>query len=143
MDVEPQMNTDRSQIKGLPSALPHYPHQGVTHGIIGGAMEVHRRLGPGFLECVYENALAYELRTRGLKVAAQEDIDVKYKNVVVGTYCCDLLVDGVVLCEIKATAGIDPAHEAQLINYLKATGIKVGLLLNFGTNKLEVKRMVF
>ena len=141
MDLKPQIDTERTQ--NLERDYANYPDSQLTEQIIGGAIEVHRQLGPGFLERVYENALVHELRARGVEVAAQHEIEVKYKNAVVGIYCCDLFVEGRVLCEIKATAGIDPGHEAQLINYLKATGIKVGLLLNFGASKLQIKRMIF
>lgn len=138
------MDTEGTQI-GTPAPAPEvkYPHQELTEKIIGAAFEVHRELGAGFLEKVYENALAHELRSRGVTAAAQAEIEVRYKGEPIGVYFADLLVDGCVLVEVKATSGLDPQHEAQLLNYLKATGIKVGLLLNFGTRRLQVKRMVF
>jgi GxxExxY protein len=120
-----------------------YPHQEITREIIAAAYEVHKVLGGGFLERVYENALVLELTKRGLRGQAQMPIGVQYKGEPVGEYFADLLVNEVVICEIKAGEGLTNAHQAQLLNYLKATGIKVGLLLNFGNNRVQVKRMVF
>jgi GxxExxY protein len=120
-----------------------YPHEDVTREIIAAAYEVHRELGRGFLEKVYERALALELQKRGLSVQAQTEIEVRYKGSIVGTYYADLLVNDVVLCEVKAVDALTTAHQAQLLNYLKATGVQVGLLLNFGSRRVEVKRMIF
>jgi GxxExxY protein len=120
-----------------------HPLWDLTHTIIGAAYEVHRHLGNGFLENVYAAALAKELADRGLKVLAQHPIKVSYKGVDVGTYFADLLVDDVVVCELKAVKRMLPEHEAQLIHYLKATGVRVGILLNFGARSVEVKRMLF
>ena len=117
-------------------------HQDITEKIIGSAYEVYNTLGHGFLEKVYENALALELKRQGLKVAQQNRIEVCYKNEVVGEYFADIIVDGKVIIELKAVARIDKLFEVQLVNYLKATGIEVGLLMNFGT-KMEIKRRVF
>jgi GxxExxY protein len=120
-----------------------FPQGALTREIIGAAFEVHRILGHGFLEKVYEAALAKELRGRGHRVVSQAEIGVSYKGESVGVYYADLLVDDAVVCEVKALDKLAAAHEAQLLNYLKATGIKVGLLLNFGPQRVEVKRMVF
>ncbi len=120
-----------------------YPHSELTRDIIGAAQEVHRQLGFGFLEKVYVNALAFELRSRGHAVTAEAPIEVAYKDQTVGVYFADILVDNSVICEIKAVQRLSPEHEAQLLNYLKATGIKVGLLLNFGRSSLQARRMVF
>ena len=114
----------------------------ITRQIIGAAFEVWKVLGYGFMEKAYENALAEELLRRGLSAQQQFPIDVYYKGVLVGKYAADLLVEGKVVVEIKAEKVYNPQHEAQLLNYLKATGIKVGLLLNFGEQKCEHKRMV-
>ena len=138
------MDTDRTQIS--PSAPPgddRYPHRELTEKVIGAAFEVHRELGYGFLEKVYENALARELDQHGVPVLSQAPIEVRYKGQVIGSYFADLLVDGSVICEIKAIRALASEHEAQLLHYLKATGIKVGLLLNFGSRSLQVKRLVF
>jgi len=103
-------------------------------------MKVHRTLGPGFLESVYENALAHELRKFGLAVVCGHKIEVSYDGVCVGDFVADMLVEGLVLIENKAVRTIVPVHEVQLVNYLTATGIEVGLLLNFGGKRLEFKR---
>jgi len=137
------MDTDKTQITPAPPQSVVYAHQDLTRSVIGAAMEVHSELGPGFLEKVYETALLSELAARGVRAASQAEIAVQYKGQSAGLYYADLLVDGKVLCEIKAADNLSPAHEAQLIHYLKATGLKVGLLLNFGTKRLQVKRMVF
>jgi GxxExxY protein len=113
----------------------------ITEKIIGCAMTVSNTLGAGFLEKVYENALAIELRKAGLKVEQQKSISVMYSGQVVGHYIADLLVEGVVIVELKAARVIDDIHQAQMLNYLKATHLKIGLILNFGTSKMGIKRM--
>lgn len=120
-----------------------YPHQEVTRQIIAAAYEVYRELGAGFLEKVYELALAMELERRGVQVKSQAEIQVCYKGESVGVYYADLLVEDAVIGELKAAEAIINAHQAQLLHYLKATGIKVGLLLDFGPKRVDVKRMVF
>jgi GxxExxY protein len=114
----------------------------VTYQINGAVFEVNRILGSGFLEKVYENALIVELRKRSLQVEAQVPIKVKYKGEVVGDYFADLIVEEQVIIELKTVENLQNIHEAQLINYLKATGIKIGLLVNFRGTKAEIKRMV-
>jgi len=114
----------------------------LTETIIGCAMKVSNTLGVGFLEKVYENALAVELRKAGLVAEQQKSILISYEGVIVGDYCADILVNGVVILELKAAKFIDEIHKAQLLNYLKATGVHVGLILNFETSKLGIKRMV-
>jgi GxxExxY protein len=99
-------------------------------------------LGHGFLEKVYEKALMFELRGRGLSVKNQVPLEVSYKEQIVGEYFADLLVEGRVIVEIKAVANLLREHQAQLLNYLKATGICNGLLVNFTRDKAEIKRMV-
>ena len=110
--------------------------------VIGCALVVANTLGSGFVEKVYENALAYELRKRGLAVAQQDGIVVRYDGAVVGEYTTDLLVEEVVLVEIKAIVALATVHRAQCLNYLKATGLRLCLLLNFGPPRLEIKRIV-
>lgn len=117
-------------------------HEEVTDEILNAFYHVYNTLGYGFLEKVYENALGHELRRRGLQVATQQPITVWYEGVPVGEYYADMLVNDAVLLELKCAVALMPAHEAQLINYLKATRIQVGLLLNFGP-KPEIKRKVF
>jgi GxxExxY protein len=114
----------------------------ITERIIGGAFTVSNTLGCGFLEKVYENALAHELRKTGLTVESQHPIQVRYDGVIVGDYVADLLVEGCVLVELKAVKALDEIHVAQCLNYLKATGLTVCLLLNFSHPKLEVRRIV-
>ena len=114
----------------------------LTYLINGAIFEVSRILGPGFLEKVYENALLMELKARGLKAAAQYPIKVKYKDQIVGEYFADLLVEDQVIIELKTVNRIEKIHEAQLLNYLKATGIKVGFLVNFKSTKADIKRLV-
>ena len=114
----------------------------VTYQINGAVFEVNRILGSGFLEKVYENALLVELRKRGLRAEAQVPIKVGYKGEIVGDYFADLIVNEQVIIELKTVDRLENIHEAQLINYLKATGIEVGLLVNFKNTKAEIKRMV-
>ena len=101
-----------------------------------------QHIGCGFLEKVYENALAHELRKAGLKAEQQHGITVHYDGVVVGEYAADLLVDGVLLVELKAVKELDDIHLAQCLNYLRATNLRLCLLMNFGKPKLEVRRIV-
>ncbi|MFH2044605.1 MAG: GxxExxY protein [Pseudomonadota bacterium] len=114
----------------------------ITYKINGAIYEVNRVLGPGFLEKVYENALLIELRETGLKTENQVPVEVKYKGHSVGNYLADLLVEEKVIIELKTVESITKLHEAQLLNYLKATNIKVGLLVNFQNVKAQIKRMV-
>jgi GxxExxY protein len=114
----------------------------LTYAINGAVFEVNRILGPGFLEKVYENALLFELKQNGIKAQAQAPIRVTYKEAIVGDYIADILVDDRVIVELKTVERIERIHEAQLLNYLKATGIKVGLLVNFKNTKAEIKRLV-
>jgi GxxExxY protein len=114
----------------------------VTERIIGCAMRVSNTLGAGFLEKVYGNALVHELRKAGLRADQQRPVVVRYDDVVVGEYVVDLLVDDCVLVELKAIQALDDIHRAQCINYLKASGLQVCLLLNFGNPRLEAKRLV-
>jgi GxxExxY protein len=119
-----------------------FEHGKITEQIIGAAFEVHGVLGYGFLEKVYENAMLAELCGRGLKAESQKSIKVKYKNVIVGDYIADLVVEDKVIVEIKTEQAYNKMHEAQILNYLKATGTKVGLLINFGRRKCEFQRLV-
>ena len=114
----------------------------LTYKINGAIYEVNKVLGSGFLEKVYENALNVELNNRGLKAQCQVPINVEYKNVNVGDYIADMIVENSVLIEIKAIEALQKVHEAQILNYLKATGYKVGLLVNFTHPKAVIKRFV-
>ena len=115
----------------------------ITYAIRGAIFEVNNVLGPGFLEKVYENSLLLELKTRGYKAENQVPLNVRYKNNIVGEYFADLIVEDRVIVELKTVENLDKIHEAQLLNYLKATGIKVGLLVNFKHQKVDIKRLVF
>jgi GxxExxY protein len=126
----------------LQEALVGYKHTEITELIIKAFYKVYNTLGYGFLEKVYRNALAIEIQKLGLEVAPEARILVYYEGEVVGEYFADLLVAGVVLVELKAVEKLMEGHEAQLINYLKATPYEVGLLLNFGP-KPEIKRKAF
>jgi GxxExxY protein len=114
----------------------------ITSAIIGAAQEVSNRLGCGFLEKVYENSLAVELRRRGHIVRQQFAVAVRYKTEIVGQYVADLLVDDCVIVELKAMPMTERIHRAQCLNYLRATGLRFALLLNFGRPRLEVHRIV-
>ena len=115
----------------------------LTQAIIGAAMEVHRELGSGFLEYVYEEALCYELNLREISFERQKELNIYYKDLLIPKkYKPDLIVEDKVIVEIKATSGLTEIEEAQLLNYLKATKMRVGLLLNFGKKSLEVKRRI-
>lgn len=114
----------------------------LTDSILGTFYEVYNELGFGFLESVYENALVMALREKGLLVSQQVPIPVWFRGKIVGNFTADLVVDEIVLLELKAARSIDEAHKSQLLNYLKATRIEVGFLLNFG-HAPEFKRMAF
>ncbi|WP_089728411.1 GxxExxY protein [Candidatus Thiosymbion oneisti] len=115
----------------------------ISRRVIGCAFEVSNRLGAGFLEAVYENALCVELGEQGLSFERQKPLIVTYKGKVVGNYVADLVVEEKLLVELKALKSLSPDHEAQVLNYLRAVGIGVGLLLNFGTTRLGIRRLVW
>jgi GxxExxY protein len=114
----------------------------LSNKIIGAAIEVHRELGPGFLESIYEEALKVEFMEHGLRYDAQKEIKIMYLNVEVGLHRLDLLVEKQIIVELKAVKELTDIHFAQLRSYLKATGLKVGLLFNFAKPTLEIKRVV-
>jgi GxxExxY protein len=115
----------------------------LTEKVIGVCIDVSRELGGGFLESVYLKALIIALTQVGLKVVEQSPLKVMFRGQVVGDFYPDLLVEDRLIIELKAVKALTSEHEAQLINYLRATGIKVGLLINFGRSKLEWKRLVY
>jgi GxxExxY protein len=122
------MNADEARVNRL------------SEQVIGCAFQVTNTLGIGFLEKVYENALVHELRKSGLAVRQQHGIVVYYDGVVVGEYAVDLLVEGTIMVELKAVKALDNVHAAQCINYLRATGLRLCLVLNFGKPRLEIQR---
>jgi GxxExxY protein len=113
----------------------------ISDRIIGCAFGVMNTLGCGFLEKVYENALAHELRKAGLSVAQQHPITVRYDDIIVGEYFADMLVEATVVVELKAVKTLDSVHNEQCINYLKASGLRLCLLLNFGKPRVEIHRV--
>jgi len=117
-------------------------YEDLTEKIIKCFYKVYDALGEGFLESVYEKALMIELEDAGIKTESQRSLNVHYKGRLVGDFKADIVIEDKIVIEIKAVSRLAPQHEAQLINYLKATGLKVGLLVNFG-EKLEFKRRVF
>jgi GxxExxY protein len=116
-------------------------HEELTDKALGACFEVARELGAGFLETVYEKALLVALRQKGIQAQAQTPLLVKFRGVTVGEFFADILVENKLIMELKAVSALRPEHQAQVINYLKATGIEVGLLVNFGNPKLEYKRL--
>ena len=114
----------------------------LTYQIRGAVFEVNKILGPRFLEKVYENSMMVELKERHLKAQAQEPITIEYKDVIVGEYFADIVVEDWIILELKAVESLQKIHEAQLLNYLNATGYSIGLLINFTYPKSEIKRFV-
>ena len=114
----------------------------LTERAIGCAYQISNGLGSGFLEKVYENSLVLELRKLGFQVAQQHPLCVRYEGQVVGEYVADILVNETLLIEVKAVRKLDEIHMAQCLNYLKATGLRICLLINFGTPKVEIKRVI-
>ena len=117
-------------------------YKDLSYAVVGAAMEVHRVLGPGFLEAVYQRALAHELAQRGIRFEQFRRLPVHYKGVLVGDYEADFLVEGKIILEVKAVSRLHPKHEAQAINYLTATGFRLAILLNFGAESLQHQRVV-
>ena len=117
-------------------------HKEISYKIIGAAMEVHRILGPGYLESVYQAALAHELTLRQIPFAQYKPLPVTYKEKSIGEYEADFVVANEIILELKAVATFHPRHHAQVINYLTATGLKLALLLNFGADSLQYKRVI-
>ena len=118
-------------------------HEKLTEQIIGCAIEVHKRLGPGFLESIYENAFVLELRKRKLQVEQQREVIVKYDGVEIGRHRLDLIVADTIVVELKAVKNIEDIHFAVVRSYLKALGKEHGLLINFSKPVLEVKRVIY
>ena len=118
-----------------------YKYSDISKEIIGAAYEVHNTLGSGFLEKVYQNALMVELKLRKIGAEAEKPITVHYRGEMVGNYIADIVVEDKIIVEVKAIKALSEIHEVQLVNYLAATGVEVGLLLNFGKS-VEVKRRI-
>ena len=117
-------------------------HHELTEKIIGVFYDVYNELGHGFLESVYETAMAIALNKKNMRVEQQVEIPVWFRGILIGNFYADLLIEGAVIVELKAVRSIDPSHEAQLLHYLRATEIELGLLLNFGVRP-EIKRKIY
>lgn len=115
-------------------------HKDLSYDVMAAVFEVHNHLGPGFLEKVYEKALLLELKSRGLCVTSQRELTVYYKNQQVGAYIADLVVNDEIILELKSVDKLAKIHEAQVLNYLKCTGLRLGILVNFGNERVEYKR---
>lgn len=122
--------------------IKSHPFESLSRRIIGAAIEVHAALGPGFLETIYEEAFKLELTENGLNYECQKEIKIEYLGVLIGTHRLDLVIENQVVVELKAVKELTEIHFAQLLSYLKASGIKVGLLLNFAKPRLEIRRVV-
>ncbi|MCX6917207.1 MAG: GxxExxY protein [Verrucomicrobia bacterium] len=129
-------------MKNTPSNSGEFLHKEITQEIIGAAFEVYKHLGYGYLEKVYQRAMQVELLQRKLKAQLEHPIQVLYKGVVVGDYAADLFVEGCVMVELKVASEYCASDEAQLLNELVSTGVKVGLLINFGRERVEFARRV-
>ena len=129
---QPQINADERRFK----------HQELTEQIIGVFYEVYNELGHGFLEKIYEEAMARALKAKGFQVQQQAPLPVWFRGEIIGVYDADLVINNVVLVELKACKAIDPSHEAQLLHYLRSTEIEIGLLLNFGPRP-QLRRLAF
>ncbi len=119
-------------------------HEQLINKVIGAAIEVHQKLGPGFLESIYEQALCHELQLQGIPFEKQVEIQVPYKEISIPGQRLDLIVDNFLILELKAVEAISLIHEAQLLSYLKSTGLKVGLIINFKVRRLKsgIRRMI-
>jgi len=113
----------------------------LSYAIVGAAMEVHKTLGPNFLESIYHKALAYELLQRGIPFESEKPIQVYYKGQLLGDFKADMVVDNKIILELKSVSAIIPVHEAQALNYLAATGFDLAIILNFGSQSLQQKRI--
>ena len=122
--------------------VERYPHSELTGKVIGCAMEVHRVLGNGFQEVIYQRALAVEMALQGLQFSREHEMQIIFKGVDIGTRRVDFFVEGIVMVEIKAVIQLEDVHLAQAINYLEAYGLEVGLLINFGARSLQFKRVM-
>ncbi len=122
--------------------MPEVVHKELSYEIIGIAMQVYNELGYGFLEKVYENALMLIFKEKNIKAEQQKEIKVKFKGSVIGNYIADILVEDKIILELKSVSKLTDKHKAQTVNYLKATGLKLGIILNFSSNSLEFQRVV-
>jgi GxxExxY protein len=117
-------------------------YEKITEKIIGGTFTVYNRMGSGYLESVYEHCMLIELKKAGLQAESQKPIQVIYENQIVGDFIADIIVENCILVELKAVRQLTKIHEAQLVNYLVSTGKDIGLLINFGAEKVQIKRKI-
>jgi GxxExxY protein len=117
-------------------------YEELSYAVRGAAMEVHRLLGPGFLECVYRRALAQEFAARGISYEREFPLNITYKEIPIGKYRADFVIDGKIVLEVKATSTLVSRHESQAIHYLAGTGLRLALLMNFGAESLQIKRLI-
>jgi GxxExxY protein len=122
--------------------MPEFFHKRLSYKVIGLAMEVHRKLGGGFLEKVYENAFMIVLKRENIRAIQQVPITVWFESEIVGEYFADILVEDSIIIELKALENLTPAHRSQTVNYLKATKLKVAYLINFGKQSLDYERFI-
>ena len=132
LEAEPQMNADERR----------YAHDELTRAIIGVFFEVYNELGYGFLESVYREAMSIALRTLGLEVYKEFRLSARFRGQIVGDFKADLIVNGLIIVELKGVRVLEPVHEAQLLNYLRASVLEIGLLLNFGP-KPQLRRLAY
>ncbi len=117
-------------------------HKELSYAVVGAAQEVHRILGPGLLEAVYEEAMAHELRLRSIPFERQKLLTVNYKGLPVGEYRPDIVAEGKIILELKAVTTLAPVHESKALHYLAMTGLRLAILINFGRASLQIKRIV-
>jgi len=117
-------------------------HGDLSYKIVGAAMEVHNLLGPGFLEAVYQSALAHELNLRNIHFEQEKQLPVYYKDILIGDYYADFVVEDKIILEIKALTQLHPKHKSQALHYLTATGFRLAILINFGAPSLEYERVI-
>jgi len=137
-----ELNFNETGIETLARGKETHQFEELSSRIIGAAIEVHRELGPGFLEAIYEEALKIELSEQSMRYDSQKEIKIEYLGVEIGVHRLDLLVEKKIIVELKAVKELTDIHFAQLRSYLKAAGLKVGLLLNFAKPTLEIRRVV-
>jgi GxxExxY protein len=138
---DPKQRFSPSELQRSKYDADEYPHADQTSRVIGAAIEVHRALGPGFLEAVYEEALALELENRKIPYERQRIVRVRYRGATVGVHRIDLITDGKIVVELKAVKAIEDIHLAVTLSYLKATSLPVGLIINFAEATLRVRRV--
>ncbi len=133
-----------NKMKTTEDTEKEYLFKNITEKVIGASIEVHKILGPGLLEGIYEEALSHEFKLRNIKYERQKEISLRYKDIYVGNHRIDFLVEREIIVELKSVESLHPIHEVQVITYLKATGKRVGLIINFNVEQLKdgIKRII-